>query len=153
MHNILKENLILLKLENKDNCLFVTLNKTIDSDILLDNIAKQILENPSIIILDGQAIGDNCFLTLARKIQNLCAEFDSIVIIKNRVDITLLAEADGIVFDSTGIDVNEAKHLLHENILIGYEQITSEKLFETDFYIQGKLLITKHKTITVTELV
>ena len=58
-------------------------------------------------------------ITIGRKIQQLCSEFNATLVITERADIAFTIEADGIILSSTSFTPHQAKEILGENALIG----------------------------------
>ncbi len=49
----------------------------------------------------------------------MCAIYGAILVIEDRIDIAKLISADGVYLDSESIDINSAKTMLDDNMIIG----------------------------------
>jgi len=127
MHNNkLQEQLIKLKLD-KQVSYYVKLADFSDENVLLDNIASKVFTQQCIIFLDGTGTEDFYFANIAKKIKQLCSQFFATLIIKQRADIVLLTEADGILLDKSGLTPHDALGLLGENTIIGTSENSDDK--------------------------
>lgn len=111
---------------NRQNYLQIKLTE--DNNSNLDIIAKELCGNADIIELSGENITSKSFIYIAQKVKQLCAEFDKILIIKDRLDITLLSDADGVFLTNDSIPQEIAQKILPTNTIIG-----SDKSLESDY--------------------
>lgn len=141
MEDLLRDNIIKLKLENKNQAVFVANIDVENIDVLLDNIAKELYFGAGIIIFDTKLISDDRMcVEAANKIKLLCGEFDASFFIKGRADIAYIAEADGILLDSTDVYPEYAHEISGHNCILGFvgePDINSDLI---DFIIDDKVL-------------
>ena len=117
MKDLLKEKYRQLKVGDKSLYLMVCIDKY-DDDILLDKIASAISGGVDIIELSSLNSAAR-LLALSKKVKILCQEFDVTLILKDRIDVAFLMEADGVSLDSNSLDLNSVRQILGDNILIG----------------------------------
>ena len=84
---------------------------------ILDEIAQIVGEDVVICLSQGDMTSKE-FLNFAQKVQLLCAQFETTLIIKDRCDIAYLIDAKAILLDETSIDVVSAKKLLGSGVMI-----------------------------------
>ena len=125
-NNKLQKQLIKVKLD-KQVAYYVKLADFSDENILLDTIAANLLTQACILFVDGFGIKDNYFVEITNKIRQLCSQFFATLIIKQRADIVLLSEADGILLDKNSITAHEALSLLGENTIIGITENSEDE--------------------------
>ncbi|MCM1265472.1 MAG: thiamine phosphate synthase [Candidatus Gastranaerophilales bacterium] len=88
------------------------------SNELLDAVASVLNAGVDIIRL-SDSVGAGCLLDLSMKLKQLCAQYDAMFILENRVDVAYLAAADGVFLRSGELSVNSARKLLGEDAIIG----------------------------------
>lgn len=153
MTNLLKNNLIKLKIENKSKCYYINLSSETNNETDLDKIAGIIYTEPAVLLINKtDSMTDKTFTELAKKIKLLCGEFNSTLIICNRADIAFLINADGLYLDSSAISAHDAKSITGENIIVGSENITEHDRNHSDFTIENNLLITQNARLKITEI-
>ena len=85
------------------------------------NITGQILKNGGdIICLTCTNTPSADILELGKTLRLMCAEFDALLFIFDRIDVAKLAEADGIMLDAGCIPTREVQKLTEENFMLGY---------------------------------
>lgn len=89
-------------------------------------------------------------LSLAIELKTLAVRYDAKIIINDRVDIALLADADGVHLTSTSYSPKEARGLLGENRLIGVsthslEEALAAEADGADFITFGPVFHTPSK--------
>ena len=117
-YNKLQEQLIRVKLD-KQIAYYVKLASFDNENIILDTLASKLLTQNCILFIDGTGVKDFYFAEIVNKIKQLCSQFFGTLIIKQRADIVLLSEADGILLDKDSITPNEAQSLLGETTIVG----------------------------------
>ena len=153
MGNLLKSNLIKLKIENKKLCCRIRVCLSNSCEVLLDNIAGILYNQPAIIILEkDNNISDMVFVEFTKKVRLLANEFDSALIILNRADIAYITEADGLFLNYDGISVHDAISIVGENSIIGVENSSLSGDAHIDFVVIGNMLVTEHKKLNITEI-
>ena len=98
----------------------------------LDKIAEELYTKVGIIELNGENISPKSFLEIAQKTKQLCAQFDKTLIIKDRLDITAIVEADGIFLTSVDIPQNYVYEFLSKQTIIGTDDINN---LNADYYL------------------
>lgn len=152
MEQILKANLIKLKISDKNVCYKTYLNKYNEQE-LLDKIALCISKSASILVLYNNGLPDEKFLLLTEKIKMLCAEFDAALFVYKRADITFLSDVDGIYLDKNCLNSHQVTHILGSDKLICYEDKEVEPVeIHADFSSDGTSIIVNNKRIQIKEL-
>lgn len=119
MQDKLKEKYNQLKI-GKKNLYLIANSSNFDTETeFLDVLAAALSGGVDVIQLRGEQAKANTFLNLAKKVKELCAEFDATFIIKDRVDIAYIVEADGVHLGQNDIDIHSARKILGSNAIIG----------------------------------
>ena len=85
------------------------------------NATAQILKDGTEIVeFDGTKLSSKDYLSVGKKLRDLCGVFNALLIIKDRIDIAKLANAEGITLDKGSISTQEAYKLTEGNLLLGY---------------------------------
>ena len=115
-----------LRLKDKNLYLIIEYELFDDETQLLDTIAMELENNIQVIHLNcGHACTKNIIAT-GRKIRELCSIYNALLIINDRIDITIEIEADGIFLDENSFSVTSAKELLSDKYIIGTNYLTSD---------------------------
>ena len=86
---------------------------------VLDKIAANLKYNKNIIQLEQGNISSNNFLSLCKSLRQLTSIYDSLLIIKDRIDIACIIDADGIFLTKDTVDYNSALKIANKNKIIG----------------------------------
>ena len=153
MNDLMKKNLIILKLFSKQAALKITVSDACSSDNILDKLASKIVKAPAVIIVDFCRMYDKEALILLEKIKYLTQEFDSSLFVLNRADYCFLCGADGIILSENAITPHQARDIVGEHVLIGIESY--EKFIDShfDFCISDGILSCDDYEIKITDLV
>jgi len=122
----------------------------ISSDKIRENAQAIIDGGAKILQLRAKKLSSGEFLEACRIIRKITKDKGAIFIVNDRVDIALLADADGVHLGQDDLPVKEARRLLGNNKIIGYsthnlrEAIESEKL-PVDYISFGPIFATKTK--------
>ncbi len=137
MAELLKESIIRIKIQSKQNIFIFKVPERYEEDTFLNSLADMISKNPSVIIIDGYLVKDFEFAKLCNKIKLLAAEFDCTFLIKGRADIALAVDADGVLSDNNTLSPHQMRHMLSKNSLIGFliDNKTDKIPTDTDFNI------------------
>lgn len=133
------------RLKNAENYFEVNCCDFSSDDIFLDSIAVRLEKGIDILTFNGSSVFDKKFVELGKKLRELCSFYNTIYLIKGRIDVAKLVEADGVVLDENDIDISDAKKLLDEISIFGFE-ITDNGDYkeyshkEYDFFICEKPL-------------
>lgn len=114
----LKKLSVDMKIFSKKLCLEIDCD-TNNESILIDYIAQAITSGFKLIHLGSGNSTDSDFLKIAKKIKQICDEFDTTLIIKSRADIAYLISADGVILEQDDIDIGSAREILGEERIIG----------------------------------
>lgn len=109
------------KLRLKDTKLYLVTNsdKFKTEDEFLNAVASALQGGVDIVQLREKTRDAASTLELAKKIRQLCDEFNSIFIVNDRVDIAYLSGADGVHLGQDDISPQEARKILGDNTIIG----------------------------------
>lgn len=101
--------------------LCVLINATVETDQAgLLKLAKICIDNGADCLqLRAKGLTDAQQLFLAEQFSTLCRKSDTVSIINDRVDIALLAEADGVHLGQDEISVSDAKKLAKRPLIVG----------------------------------
>ncbi len=88
-------------------------------DEFLDKVASALEGGADIVQLREKTAHADEILELAKKIKELCALYDAIFIINDRIDIAQIVKADGVHLGQKDIDIHSARKLLGNDVIIG----------------------------------
>lgn len=127
----------------------------IDSSLVTpDNIektAEAIIDGGAKILqLRAKSLSSREFLETARIIRKITKDKGTVFIVNDRVDIALLADADGVHLGQNDLPVKEARRLLGNNKIIGYSTHNLREALEAvrlpvDYISFGPIFPTKTK--------
>ena len=115
----IKKQLIDYKISRRNLFLYVKYKDFNNKNEFLDKIAGLIISGIDGIELDGEGLSDGEFLDLAKKTEQLCAQYDVTFIIKNRVDIAYLSSADGVNLEQDCLDIASAREIIGGEKIVG----------------------------------
>ncbi len=119
MWDKLKEKYNKLILGNKKLYLVTNSDKFDSDDAFLDAVASALKGGVDILQLREKNMPANKIVELGKKIKLLCAEYNAIFIVNDRVDIAAILEADGVHLGQDDMDVASARKILGNNAIIG----------------------------------
>ena len=90
-----------------------------NSNSTIDFIASIVKNEPQIIQLEMGNINSKYFLELCFKVQQITSMFDSLLIIKDRLDIVQIINSDGLYMDDSCYDIRYIKNILSDDKIIG----------------------------------
>jgi len=113
-----KFNKILLT--QKNNYMSVNAQNFSSENDLLNKVADKLNNDVNILEFRGDNLTSANFLSIALKLRELTALFNSLLIIYDRIDIAKLVNADGILLDENTVDISQAKKLTENDYLAGF---------------------------------
>ena len=152
MRDRLKEKINQIKIESKNIYLATCPEADETEDAFLDKIASELENGAEIIQIKSGNLPAKTFLTLAKKVKQLCIQYEATFIINDRLDIAFLVESDGVHLEQDGLDVKSAREILGSQAIIGVSTHTQEE--ENDaiqagadyIIIESKTDITRNST-------
>lgn len=117
--NKLRKSITDIKIDSKNLFVRVGCSNINEESIFLDKLAEILAAGAEVVQIEKNNLSDKDFLSLANKTKQLCAEFGATFIVKSRVDIAYLSEADGVNLEQEDIDIRLAREILGENSIIG----------------------------------
>jgi thiamine-phosphate diphosphorylase len=91
-----------------------------DISELLNDIACVLNAGVKMIHLEYDNTSAGRFLEISKLVKQLCCEFDSLLILSDRIDVAYMSEADGILLRKEDMDISSARELLGEKSIVGY---------------------------------
>jgi len=119
MFEELSKKLKLKRLEDKKLYLVTDRSKFSSVDEFLDAIGASLKGGVQIVQLREKTATAKEFIELGRKVKELCALYDALFIINDRVDVAHIIGADGVHLGQEDIDINSARHILGKDAIIG----------------------------------
>lgn len=119
MHDKLTEKYKKFMLENKRLYLVTNSDSFNREDEFLDAVASALKGGVDIVQLREKNMTANKIISLGKKIKLLCAEYNAIFIVNDRVDIAYVLEADGVHLGQDDMDISSARKILGHNAIIG----------------------------------
>lgn len=110
------------KLMGKDNIrgLYAIIDTSYVPLEAMEKAAREILAGGARLVqLRAKGVGSGNFLTAAKIVREATAKADATFIVNDRVDVALLAGADGVHLGQEDLPVEEARRLLGPDKLIG----------------------------------
>ena len=92
----------------------------------LNHVAEILNNGVDIIELRENNLPTNMIMQIGKKMRDLTAVFNALLIIYDRIDIAKLIHADGVSLDENTISVTDARKLLEDNFLLGYKTNVSK---------------------------
>lgn len=112
-----------------DLSLYLVANRgNLDDESFLNLIKSAIKGGVSVVQLREKALNSREFYTLALRLKALCDEFQTPLIINDRMDIALAINAAGVHLGQEDLPVSVARRLLGENKIIGLSAKTLSQL-------------------------
>lgn len=119
MFEELSKKLKLKRLEDKKLYLVTDRSKFSSVDEFLDAVAASLKGGVQIVQLREKTANAKEFIGLGRKVKELCAIYDALFIINDRVDVAHIVGADGVHLGQDDIDIDSARHLLGKDAIVG----------------------------------
>lgn len=107
------------KLADKKLYLVTDRSKFKNDDDFLNAVASALSGGTQIIQLREKTATAKDFINIALKVKELCAHFNALFIINDRVDIAQIVGVDGIHLGQDDIDIHSARKLLGNEVIIG----------------------------------
>ena len=98
-------------------CLVTDRRRTASGD-LVDTVSRAVSGGVGMVQLREKDLPARALLDLARRLRE-SADGNALLIVNDRVDVAILAEADGVQLGEDGLDVASARRLLGPDKLIG----------------------------------
>ena len=127
MFEELSKKLKLKRLSDKKLYLVTDRSRFASDDEFLDAVASALRGGAGIVQLREKTAPAREFIELGRKIKELCALYDSLFIINDRVDIAHIVGADGVHLGQDDIDINSARHILGKDAIVGISTHSPEQ--------------------------
>ncbi|OGP10093.1 MAG: thiamine-phosphate diphosphorylase [Deltaproteobacteria bacterium RIFCSPLOWO2_12_FULL_43_16] len=132
-------------------CIYPIIDDSIVPFDKIGEITKALIAGGAKIVqLRVKRLSSKVFLKSARIIRKITRDSSAIFIVNDRVDIALLAEADGVHLGQDDLPVKEARKLLGNNKIIGYSTHNIREALEAvrlpvDYISFGPIFLTKTK--------
>jgi len=119
MFEELSKKLKTIRLQDKKLYLVTDRSKFETTDAFLDAVASALKGGVQIVQLREKNTTAKEFIQLGKKVKGLCALYDAVFIINDRVDVAHIVGADGVHLGQDDINIDEARHLLGKDTIIG----------------------------------
>lgn len=97
-------------------------------DAAFDRVEEALHGGVDIVQLRDRALPDRELLAHARRLATLAHDHDALFVVNDRVDIALLARADGVHVGQDDLHPRELRRLCGENLLIGLSTHNREQI-------------------------
>ncbi len=118
------------RLEDRKLYLVTDRSKFNNNNEFLDAVAASLKGGVQIVQLREKNATAKEFTELARQVRDICAVYDAIFIINDRVDIALAVGADGVHIGQDDIDINSARKILGNEAIVGLSTHCPEQALE-----------------------
>lgn len=115
----LKEKFSSIKLIDKRLYLVTNSDKFQNEDEFLDAVASALEGGVDIVQFREKTMSAKKTMELGKKVKQLCAQYDAMFVINDRVDIAMVLDADGVHLGQDDLDIKSARELLREGVIIG----------------------------------
>lgn len=112
-------NINQLILSNKNGYYIINPSEYKDTDSFLDEAACSLEKGFQIIQLNTNDCCAKTLIERGKRLRELCSLYNSLLIVKERIDIAQILSADGIHLEQDSMDIQQAKEIAGENIIIG----------------------------------
>ncbi len=119
MHDRLTNKFKKYVLKDKKLYLVTDRSKFTTGDEFLNAIASALKGGVQIVQLREKTATAKEFISLGKKVRELCALYDAIFIINDRADIALAVKADGVHLGQDDMDITSARNILGSEAIIG----------------------------------
>lgn len=119
MFEELSKKLKMKKLNEKKLYLVTDRSKFSSVDEFLDAVAASLKGGVEIVQLREKSASAKEIIDIGKKVKELCAIYDALFIINDRVDIARILQADGVHLGQDDIDIHSARHMLGKDAIIG----------------------------------
>lgn len=107
------------RLQNRKLYLVTNSDKFETEDLFLNAVASALKGGVDIVQLREKNMTANKIMELGKKVKLLCAEYNALFIVNDRVDIAFALNADGVHLGQDDMDVKSAREILGEGAIIG----------------------------------
>lgn len=117
----------------------------------IDRIAKTVIQGGARIIqLRGKALPTQDLIRTAKSIRQVAEENNAVLIINDRVDIAVLADADGVHLGQDDLPIEDARRILGRQKIIGIsthneDEAKDAQIRGADYISFGPIFATKTK--------
>lgn len=119
MFEELSKKLKLKRLEDKKLYLVTDRSMFSSVDDFLDAVGASLKGGVQIVQLREKTATAKEFVELGKRVKELCALYDALFIINDRVDVAHIIGADGVHLGQDDIDIDSARHILGKDAIIG----------------------------------
>lgn len=119
-----KFNRILLR--DKYNYKIVDDSEFQDETSFLNNIASILNTGVDVLELKFECLPSREVFLVCKKVRELCSYFGALMLVFDRIDVVKLVQADGVVLNNESIPLLEAKKLVEDSFLMGFESFSQE---------------------------
>ncbi len=138
------------RLQNRKLYLVTNSDKFETEDLFLNAVASALKGGVDIVQLREKNMTANKIMELGKKVKLLCAEYNALFIVNDRVDIAFALNADGVHLGQDDMDVKSAREILGEGVIIGvsthaFEQAQKAVEDGADYIGVGPVFITPTK--------
>lgn len=119
MHSELTSKYKKYRLDGKKLYLVTDRTQFENEDDFLNAVASALKGGVQIVQLREKTATAREFTALGRKVRELCALYDAIFIINDRVDIAMAVKADGVHLGQHDMDIASAREILGSEVIIG----------------------------------
>jgi len=127
MFEELSKKLKLKKLEDKKLYLVTDRSNFSSVDEFLDAVGASLKGGVQIVQLREKTATAKEFIKLGRKVKEICALYDALFIINDRVDVAHIIGADGVHLGQDDINIDSARHILGKDAIIGISTHSPEQ--------------------------
>lgn len=111
----------------KDKKIYLVTDHRLEFDSLLKKVREALEAGVSLVQYRDKDVSTKVMVERGRKLKDLCDEFNSILLVNDRIDVALAIDADGVHVGQDDMDSKDARKILGLEKIIGVSTKTLEE--------------------------
>lgn len=111
----------------KDKKIYLVTDHRLEFDSLLKKVREALESGVSLVQYRDKDVSTKVMVERGRKLKVLCDEFNSILLVNDRIDVALAIDADGVHVGQDDMDSKDARKILGLEKIIGVSTKTLEE--------------------------
>lgn len=111
----------------KDKKIYLVTDHRLEFDSLLKKVREALEAGVSLVQYRDKDVSTKVMVERGRKLKVLCDEFNSILLVNDRIDVALAIDADGVHVGQDDMDSKDARKILGLEKIIGVSTKTLEE--------------------------
>ena len=111
-----------------DRTKYLVIDEVLEQDILIENVKKALDNGIELVQYNSNKVARD-MIKEANCIKSLCAKYKAVFLVKNRIDVAMAINADGVHLDYNDMSILDVKNLIGNNKIIGFSVKNENDLF------------------------